>query len=53
MHLYHGSWSLMQSLGLSHPRYNPLRARIAQGVAMLITVGNVAMPLCVLFGIVN
>lgn len=52
MHLYHGSWSLMQSLGLSHPRYNALRARIAQGIAMLITAGNVAMPLCVLFGLV-
>lgn len=53
MHLYHGSWSLMQSLGLSHPRYNTLRARIAQGVAMIITVGNVAMPLCVLFGVIE
>jgi succinate dehydrogenase / fumarate reductase cytochrome b subunit len=53
MHLYHGSWSLLQSLGLSHPRYNTLRARIAQGVAMIITVGNVAMPLCVLFGVIE
>jgi succinate dehydrogenase / fumarate reductase, cytochrome b subunit len=53
MHLYHGSWSLLQSLGLSHPRYNVLRARIAQGVAMIITVGNVAMPLCVLFGVIE
>lgn len=53
MHLYHGSWSLLQSLGLSHPRYNNLRARIAQGVAMIITVGNVAMPLCVLFGVIE
>ncbi|HET7746651.1 MAG TPA: succinate dehydrogenase cytochrome b subunit, partial [Vicinamibacteria bacterium] len=24
-HLYHGVWSWMQTLGLSHPRYNPLR----------------------------
>ncbi len=53
MHLYHGSWSLLQSMGLSHPRYNHLRARIAQGVAMIITVGNIAMPLAVLFGVIE
>ena len=25
LHLYHGVWSMLQTLGLSHPRYNPLR----------------------------
>ena len=25
LHLYHGAWSFMQTLGLSHPRYNHLR----------------------------
>ena len=23
MHLYHGLWSMFQSLGISHPRYTP------------------------------
>ena len=23
MHLYHGLWSMFQSLGFSHPRYTP------------------------------
>ena len=25
LHLYHGIWSMLQTLGLSHPRYNPWR----------------------------
>jgi succinate dehydrogenase/fumarate reductase cytochrome b subunit (b558 family) len=24
LHLYHGMWSMFQSLGISHPRYTPL-----------------------------
>ena len=23
MHLYHGLWSMFQSMGISHPRYTP------------------------------
>lgn len=53
MHLFHGSWSLMQSMGLSHPRYNGLRKTIAQAVAFVITAGNVAMPLAVLVGLIE
>jgi len=53
MHLYHGSWSLLQSLGVNHPRYNALRRRLSIGLALLVTAGNVAMPLAVLFGIIG
>lgn len=53
MHLYHGSWSLFQSLGLSHPRYNPLRQRLAVGLALTVAIGNVIMPLSVLFGLIG
>jgi succinate dehydrogenase / fumarate reductase cytochrome b subunit len=53
MHLYHGGFSLLQSLGLNHPRYNR-RARLgARAFAFLVTAGNVAMPLSVLFGIIR
>jgi succinate dehydrogenase / fumarate reductase cytochrome b subunit len=53
MHLYHGVYSLLQSLGLNHPRYNA-RARLgARGFALLITAGNVIMPLSVLFGLIH
>lgn len=53
LHLYHGAWSLLQTLGLSHPRYNALRGRVSHAIALLITAGNVAMPLSVLFGIID
>ena len=53
MHLFHGAYSLMQSLGLNHPRYNR-RARLgARAFAFLVTTGNVIMPLSVLVGIIR
>jgi succinate dehydrogenase / fumarate reductase, cytochrome b subunit len=53
MHLFHGAYSMLQSLGLNHPRYNA-RARLgARAFAYVITAGNIIMPLSVLFGIVN
>jgi succinate dehydrogenase / fumarate reductase cytochrome b subunit len=53
MHLYHGSYSMLQSLGLNHPRYNQ-RVRVgSRAFAFLVTAGNVSMPLAVLFGFVR
>jgi succinate dehydrogenase / fumarate reductase, cytochrome b subunit len=52
MHLYHGAWSMFQSLGINHPRFNRARRSFAIGLAALVTVGNVIMPLAVLFGVV-
>lgn len=50
LHLYHGVWSLFQSLGWSHPRYNPWRRSFAQAFAWIVTLGNISFPLAVLFG---
>ena len=50
MHLYHGAWSMFQSLGINHPRFNTARRYFAVGLAVLVTVGNAIMPLSVLFG---
>jgi succinate dehydrogenase / fumarate reductase cytochrome b subunit len=50
MHLYHGAWSMFQSLGINHPRFNIARRYFAVGLAVLVTVGNAIMPLSVLFG---
>jgi succinate dehydrogenase / fumarate reductase, cytochrome b subunit len=47
LHLYHGVWSMFQSLGITNPRYNKLRRRFAQGFAALILVGNVSFPVAV------
>lgn len=52
-HLYHGSWSLFQSLGLSHPRYDDGKRLVAQTLGMVVVFGNIAMPLAVLGGLVK
>lgn len=53
LHLYHGSWSMLQSLGLSHPRYDERRRLAAQGVAGLIVLGNLAIVFAVQAGFVK
>ena len=53
LHLYHGAWSMFQSLGINHPRFNAVRRSFAIGLAVLVTVGNAIMPLAVYFGFVG
>ncbi|MAD61845.1 MAG: succinate dehydrogenase [Myxococcales bacterium] len=53
LHLFHGTWSLMQTLGLNHNKYNPLRRNIATGVSLLITIGNISIPVSVLTGLLS
>lgn len=53
LHLYHGAWSALQSVGAGHPRYNPMREKAAMGLAVLITLGNVLIPVSVLTGLVG
>lgn len=50
LHMYHGVWSLMQTLGLSHPRYNHLRHAFATLITAVVVIGNISMPLAVLAG---
>jgi succinate dehydrogenase / fumarate reductase cytochrome b subunit len=47
IHIFHGAWSMFQSLGLNNPRYNAWRRYFAIGFAGLITTGNVAIPLLI------
>jgi succinate dehydrogenase / fumarate reductase cytochrome b subunit len=53
LHLYHGSWSMLQSLGLSHSRYDSLRRRIALGVTAAVVLGNLSFPIAVLTGLLH
>jgi len=53
IHLFHGIWSLFQSMGWSNPRFNPWRRWLATAVATLVVVGNVSFPIAVLAGIVD
>ena len=53
IHIYHGAWSLFQSLGLAHPSYNRWRRWFAQAFAAVIVIGNVSIPIAVWTGIVG
>ena len=53
LHLWHGTWSMLQTLGLSHPKYNGLRQGIAWALTLLIVAGNISFPLAVLSGLVK
>jgi succinate dehydrogenase / fumarate reductase, cytochrome b subunit len=53
VHLYHGTWSLFQSLGWSNPRFNAWRRSLATGLAVVVVVGNVSFPVAVLAGVVK
>jgi len=53
LHLYHGLWSMFQSLGLNAPRFNPWRRYFASAFAFIITAANVSFPVMVLLGVVK
>jgi succinate dehydrogenase / fumarate reductase cytochrome b subunit len=52
LHLYHGTWSMFQTLGLNNRRWNGLWKGIALAIALIVLVGNVSFPLAVLAGII-
>src|SRR5258708_5585991 len=53
MHLYHGLWSMFNSLGLNHPGFNPWKRGFATVFAIIVTAGNVSFPVAVLTGILR
>jgi succinate dehydrogenase / fumarate reductase cytochrome b subunit len=53
LHLFHGLWSMFNSLGLNHSRFNAWRRVFATAFAVIITAGNVSFPLAVLTGLVR
>ncbi len=53
LHLYHGLWSLFQSLGCNHPVYIAWRRPFAAVFSVVVTLGFISVPLAVLAGIVS
>ena len=56
IHLYHGGWSIFQSLGSMsprfNPRHNPLRRGFAAAFAIVVAGINISFPIAVLTGVV-
>jgi succinate dehydrogenase / fumarate reductase cytochrome b subunit len=53
LHLYHGVWAGARTLGLAKPSPTPMQRSLALGLAIIIWAGFIAVPLGVLFGIVD
>ena len=53
MHLYHGLWSMFNSLGLNHARFNRWKRAFATTFALVVTLANVSFPIAVLTGFLH
>jgi len=49
VHLYHGAWSMFQSVGV----IGRWRRQFAVVFAAVIVLGNVSFPLAVMFGVID
>jgi succinate dehydrogenase / fumarate reductase cytochrome b subunit len=49
-HLYHGIWSMCQSVGIAHPRYTPILKKASAVLAVAIGAGFCSIPLAVMIG---
>lgn len=45
LHLSHAIQSALQTLGLNHPRWNPLRRRLSVALALVLGLGFAAFPI--------
>jgi succinate dehydrogenase / fumarate reductase cytochrome b subunit len=52
-HLYHGIWSMFQSVGISHPRLTAALKHVAHWGAILIAAGYISIPIAVLTRVVG
>jgi succinate dehydrogenase / fumarate reductase cytochrome b subunit len=53
LHLFHGAWSSVRSIGVSPPSPQPLRHKISIVIAILVWAAFTAIPVAVLSGIVR
>jgi succinate dehydrogenase / fumarate reductase cytochrome b subunit len=47
VHLWHGAWSLFQSMGWNNPHINRARSLFAWAFASVIVLGNISFPLLI------
>ena len=53
LHLYHGAWSSVRSIGLSQPTRRPLHRTIAMAVAVIVWLGFTVVPVAVFAGLIG
>ena len=53
VHLFHGTWSMFQSMGLNNPRYNYIRRLVAVGMSSVVALANLTFPLLIVTKVVK
>jgi len=53
LHLYHGTWSAFQTLGIDGPRAQKFRRPLSLIIALVVAGGNLLFPVAVLTGFVS
>jgi succinate dehydrogenase / fumarate reductase cytochrome b subunit len=52
-HLYHGVWSLFQTMGWNNRRFNHMRRSFAIGFTAIVVGGNLSFPIAVQLGVIS
>jgi succinate dehydrogenase / fumarate reductase cytochrome b subunit len=53
LHLYHGTWSSVRSLGVAQPTQRPLHRTVALAIAIIVWLGFTAVPVAVFVGLIG
>jgi succinate dehydrogenase / fumarate reductase cytochrome b subunit len=53
LHLFHGAWSSVRTLGLSKPSRHPLHRRVSTAIALIVWLGFTAVPVAVFLGVIR
>lgn len=50
LHLYHGTWAVVRTLGVAQPTAHPLRRKLALIIAIVVAVGFAIIPIAAVAG---
>jgi succinate dehydrogenase / fumarate reductase cytochrome b subunit len=53
LHLYHGAWSSIRSIGVAQPKERPLHRTVALAIAVIVWLGFTAVPVAVFAGLIG
>jgi succinate dehydrogenase / fumarate reductase cytochrome b subunit len=53
LHLFHGAWSSMRTLGVAKASPNPLHRRLPVVIAVVVWLGFTAIPIAVFLGVIR
>jgi succinate dehydrogenase / fumarate reductase cytochrome b subunit len=53
LHLYHGAWSMFQSVGINNPTFNGWIRGIATFFTIITVIGFISIPIAVLLGVIS